>query len=77
MPEQIFEQSVYKIRATLKEGAGLMAKKYTGKVDLIYKSGATVLGEDTDLDVTKGTVTKDYKVVSIILCKRFFPFVSG
>ena len=43
----------------------MMSKSYTGKLDLTYKKGDTELKKDSDIDVTKGEVKKDYQVPKV------------
>jgi hypothetical protein len=61
--EDIFEESTYKVTATIK--SGLFSSKYKGKLDLLYKKGDTVLHTDPDVDVNKGVVQKDYPVPKV------------
>lgn len=61
--EDIFEESTYKVTATIK--SGLFSTKYKGKLDLLYKKGDTVLHTDPDVDVSKGIVEKDYPVPKV------------
>jgi hypothetical protein len=61
--EDIFEESTYKVTATIK--SGLFSTKYKGKLDLLYTKGDTVLHTDANVDVSKGVVEKDYLVPKV------------
>ena len=62
-PEDIYEESVYTIKATLK--SGIFKTAYKGKLDLIYERDGTQIKKDSDLDVTKGSLQKTYDVPKV------------
>jgi hypothetical protein len=64
MPEHIFEESTYKISATLRE-SGMLSSTYKGKLDLVYEIDGKVDHTDADLDVKNGVVNKDYKIPKV------------
>lgn len=59
MPENIYEEAVVKIKATIREG-GMLSKAYTGKLDLIFEKNGAEIEKRADLEVPKGSLNTTY-----------------